>query len=119
MAFSPNRPLLATASDDRTVRFWDPTTGTPLGDPLEGHSDLVWGVAFSPDGRLLASTSGDRTVRLWDPTTGNPVGEPLDGHTGTVYGVAFSPDGQLLATAGDDQVGGCGTRPPATRSGIP
>jgi WD40 repeat protein len=69
VAFSPNGRLLASASNDRTVRLWDPATGA-LTQTLEGHSDSVWSVAFSPDGRLLASASHDRTVRLWDPATG-------------------------------------------------
>jgi len=62
------RTLLATTSDE-TVRLWDPITGTPVGDPLTGHTDAVTAVPL-PDGRtLLATTSNDRTVRLWDPVT--------------------------------------------------
>ena len=54
VAFSPNHPLLATASNDRTTQLWDPTTGQHL-TTLTGHSDWVRGVAFSPDGSLLAT----------------------------------------------------------------
>jgi len=103
LAFSPDSQLLATASLDRTVRFWDAATGQPHGTPLTGHTGGVWGVAFSPDGRLLATASADQTVRLWDPATGRPRGSPLIGHTGGVWVVAFSPDGRLLATAGADK----------------
>src|SRR5262249_40382776 len=81
------RPLLASAGDDGTVRRWDPTTGTLIGEPLTGHTGPVWSVALGtgPDDRpLLASAGDDHTVRRWDPTTGTPIGEPLTGHTGPV-----------------------------------
>jgi WD40 repeat protein len=63
------RPLLANASDDQTVRRWDPATGQPLGHPLTGHTNWVTAAAFSqlPDGRTLLATAGwDQTVRLWE-----------------------------------------------------
>ena len=98
VAFSPDGRLLATASDDKTARLWDPATGGHL-RTLTGHAGKVYGVAFSPDGRLLASGSGDHTVRLWDPATARHL-RTLKGHAGAVLGVAFSPDGRLLASAG-------------------
>src|SRR5215470_12816330 len=103
------RTILATASDDRTVRLWDPTTGTTLGNPLTGHTSPVLAVAAVPlpDGRtILATASDDRTVRLWDPTTGTTLGNPLTGHTSPVLAVAAVPlpDGRtILATASDDR----------------
>ncbi|WP_280373714.1 WD40 repeat domain-containing protein [Nocardia abscessus] len=47
VAFSPDGTRLASASDDNTMRLWDPATGKPVGDPLTGHTDLVEGLAFS------------------------------------------------------------------------
>jgi WD40 repeat protein len=87
------------------VRLWDPATGAPVGEPLTGHTGLVYSVAFGagPGGRpTLASGSFDQTVRLWDPVTGAPVGEPLTGHTSGVTSVAFGtgPGGRPLLASG-------------------
>jgi WD40 repeat protein len=35
------RPVAVTGSCDDTVRVWDLPTGTPVGDPLTGHTSPV------------------------------------------------------------------------------
>jgi WD40 repeat protein len=102
------RTLLASGSDDGTVRLWDPAAGAPVGPPLTGHTTWVRAVAAvpMPDGRtLLASGGDDGTVRLWDPVGGGPVGPPLTAHTSSVRAVATVSmiDGRtLLASGGRD-----------------
>jgi WD40 repeat protein len=64
VGFSPNGQMIATASDDNTLRLWDVETGLPCGEPLK-HDGAVWVVSFSPDGHTLATAGGNK-VRLWD-----------------------------------------------------
>ncbi|KFY95951.1 hypothetical protein V498_03029 [Pseudogymnoascus sp. VKM F-4517 (FW-2822)] len=103
VAFSHDSRLLASASDDNTVKIWDAATGT-LQQTLEGHSSAVHSVAFSHDSRLLASASDDNTVKIWDAATGT-LQQTLEGHSSAVHSVAFSHDSRLLASASGDNTG--------------
>ena len=100
IAFSPNNPLLASASADSAIQLWNLNTNT-LQATLRGHTSDVLSVAFSHDGSLLVSGSADDTVRLWNPLT-ETLQATLRGHTSDVLSVAFSPDGSLLASGSSD-----------------
>jgi WD40 repeat protein len=89
---SKTQTILASGSDDLTLKLWDLDTGCCL-RTLEGHRDWVRSLKFSPDGRLLASSSVDRTVRLWDVETGE-CWRVLEGHADIVFNLAFLPPGR-------------------------
>jgi len=99
LAFSPDGSMIASVSDDKTVKLWH-LNGNLL-PPFEGHSGEVLRVSFSPDGQIIASSSADKTVKLWN--LDGKLWRVLEGHSDRVYGVSFSPDGQTIASASFDR----------------
>jgi WD40 repeat protein/tetratricopeptide (TPR) repeat protein len=97
ISFSPDGKLIASASQDKTVKLWN----------LEGkviknlpHNAPVWTVKFSPDGQLIATASEDQTVQLW--TRDGKLLHSLKGHQDSINDLSFSPDSQFMASASDD-----------------
>ena len=68
VALSPCLRYLATGSEDRTARVIDVRGGSEIAR-LQGHRDVVSGVAFNPLFSQLATCSFDGAVRFYvDPT---------------------------------------------------
>jgi WD40 repeat protein len=97
MAWSPKGELLATPSDDGTIRIWDGRAGTLL-HVLRGHQLEVLQVAWSPTAPLLASVSFEGSVIIWSTETWTPF-RVLREHRRGIATVAWSPQGAHLVTA--------------------
>jgi WD40 repeat protein len=109
LAFSPDGRLLASGSEDNTVKVWD-MRDAPTDRPLCTcrHSGRVHGLVFSPNGRYLASTGEDNAVKVWETEKllEGKTALPLRNYEGhfiqkRLVNVAFSPDGRLLAWGGE------------------
>lgn len=101
VVFSPDGTIVASASEDKTIRLWNAETGECM-HKLKGHRDWVLSVTFSSDGKFMASASMDKTIRLWNTQTGN-LEHSFVGHSGSVDSVAFSLKNDILASASADK----------------
>jgi hypothetical protein len=101
--------LLASVSDDKTLRLWSLPDGAPravlrppIGPEAEGE---LYAVALSPDGRIAfaagyTAASWDRSfaIYVFDTGTGR-LAARLPGLPAPVQHLAVSPDGTRLAAA--------------------
>jgi WD40 repeat protein len=67
IVFSPDASILATSSNDGTIKLWNPWNPRNGRErTLRSHPYSVYSLAFSPDGYHLASGSRDGTVKIFE-----------------------------------------------------
>ncbi|RKP10356.1 WD40-repeat-containing domain protein [Thamnocephalis sphaerospora] len=102
VAFHPVFSVLASASEDNTIKIWDYETGE-FERTLKGHTKAVQDVNFDPKGNLLVSCSADLTIKLWDLQNDYKCVKTLYGHDHSVSATIFAPGGDKIISASRDK----------------
>lgn len=105
-----NDSLLASASEDQTVKIWAIPEGGLTGnisDPvvdLHGHHKKVTLLRFHPTANnVLASTGADQMVKLWDIEKGGEINSQSDAHDQLIQDIVWDYNGSTYITSSKDK----------------
>ncbi|EGG23816.1 hypothetical protein DFA_05952 [Cavenderia fasciculata] len=91
--------MIASCSDDRSIRIWSGETGALVRVFPKLHTDKITNLQWRGNNNLV-TVSRDKRVVLWDEY--GKVLHEFNGHSQAVWGVAVSGDGRRIASASWD-----------------
>ncbi|KAG2192369.1 putative platelet-activating factor acetylhydrolase ib alpha subunit [Mucor mucedo] len=102
VVFHPVYQILASSSEDSTIKIWDYETGE-FERTLKGHTKAVQDIAFDPKGNFLVSCSADLTIKVWDVNNDYNCIKTLFGHDHSVSSVDYLPSGDTILSSSRDK----------------
>ena len=94
LSFNYDGKIIATASNDKTVKLWQRDTGKLL--QTLTHQDNVYAVTFSADDSLVVTGSRDKSLNFW--SLDGKLLNTIKGHRGEIKEVEFSRNNNIFAS---------------------
>jgi WD40 repeat protein len=98
VAFNPDGSLVATGSEDMTIKLWDVKSHNLLGT-LEGHTGTVTSLLFGSTGAALLSGSSDGTIVRWDVGKLKAIETPVKAFGASISSIFLTSDSRVKAMA--------------------
>ena len=109
---------LASGSADKSLRFWDVSSGT-LTQAIGGYASEIEDISWSPGGTLIAGGINDGTLAIWNAGDGTLAAPIFNFLSSDVDALAWSPGGTLLATGNDASDVNIWDKDTAPATGVP
>jgi cleavage stimulation factor subunit 1 len=102
--FHPTLPLLASASRDNTIKFYDYHSSMKKSFKYMQDSSNIRSISFHPSGDYIVAGTDNPLIRLYDINTlqcyVSPNGE--SNHLGPINQIRYGHDGKLFASCSKD-----------------
>lgn len=104
VAFHPTWNVVASASEDSSIKIWDWETGE-FERTLKAHTKAVQDCDYDSKGQYLVSCSSDLTIKLWDVENDYSSSKTFHGHDHSISSVRFLPgDAQIVSGSRDQTI---------------
>ncbi|MCG9128500.1 PD40 domain-containing protein [Candidatus Poribacteria bacterium] len=107
LSFSHDGLSLATASQDGTIRVWNPNSGEFVKILTTGHYSVISSISYSPDGKsIISGLYADflnENILMWDVNS-NTIIKNIKYDSSKVSDLSYIPSGAVIASANASDV---------------